>query len=303
MNLISAFKNFQTQYSKDPQTTQKIRRYIETSSNKDVPVERGIAAVEDYIRSLRNRKIKHIMVYLDFVSWLKQNVSDSIQSNFPKDYVTSTRRIELIKYLQEPHSREDITEQLVVNERTLNSDFKALEDGIDVLGCTLKVKFRKYDREGRITVDGCEYHSSCNPVFLPLNMTELFLLTNIIPNYLTNTELCDSYKSILKKIYPQLTDYSLGLMKIEKSDFPDTRSLYKFEYETLLKSHIYQLVYFLKRGEEATFVIVDNGKPKEIKGTIDNFSGDTFIIRNQTGRLTVKIENYLGVKDLHKTYK
>ena len=236
MNLISAFKNFQTQYSKDPQTTQKIRRYIETSSNKDAPVERGIAAVEDYIRSLRNRKIKHIMVYLDFVSWLKQNVSDSIQSNFPKDYVTSTRRIELIKYLQEPHSREDITEQLVVNERTLNSDFKALEDGIDVLGCTLKVKFRKYDREGRITVDGCEYHSSCNPVFLPLNMTELFLLTNIIPNYLTNTELCDSYKSILRKIYPQLTDYSLGLMKIEKSDILTRLGLEKNKY-ILLSAH------------------------------------------------------------------
>ena len=305
MTLFTAFRQFQTQYTKDPQTTQDIKRYIESNASiKNKNVESGIVEVEDHIRSIRNRKIKHIMVYLDFVCWLKNNVNKSIQSNIPKDYVTSTRRIELVKYLQQPHSRSDITEQFVINDRTLNSDFKALENGIDVLGCTFKVRFKKYDRDGRITIDESLYHSSCNPLFLPLNMTELFLLTNVIPNFLTRyDELSDSYQSLLKKLYPQLTDYCLDLMKIDKHTISNENRPYEFEYDLLVRSNFNKLVYFLKREEEATFIVDENGTPTEIKGVITNISDDSFKIKTKTGSVLIGLDKYLGVKDFDKTYK
>ena len=305
MNLITAYNSFLRQYKSDPQAALRIRQYLMTHQDIGVEkVEDGVRDLEYHIKSIQNRKIKYINVLLDFAKWLKKNDYPNLTTTLTKDYVALTRRIELIKYLQEPHSRDEIQDELIISERTLNSDFAALENGIEVLGTILKVNFKKYDRDGRYVVDNYNYHSSCNPLFLPLNMTELFLLTNVIPERIKDNEgLKESYNAILKKIEPQLTAYAKRQMQIGDGDELGECKPYVFEYDTLKTNAFNQLVYFLKRSEKAIFVFDDNGERKEIKAKVVNLEHDYFVLADGKSQISVKYEQFIGVKDFDKVYK
>ena len=260
-----------------------------------------IYELEELLTIIKSNKYGCINAYNKFLKYLKDS-GYNFKSNLPKNYETVTRRLELIKFLQKPKTRDQILEEFLIKRRTLDEDFAALEKGIDFCGTKLKIKLSQYDRKGRRTIDNDNYSSSCNPIGLALNMTELYLLTNVVPNQIENHEVKRLYENIIKKIYPQLSDYALGLMKIEDCS---TTNKFEIEYEQLKDDVFNQLLYFMKREEdkECTIIYQQNGERKEIKGFISQGSNSSFIVRNKETETEINYIDFIGIEDFKKSYE
>ena len=175
--------------------------------------------------------------------------------------------------------------------------------GIDFCGTKLKIKLSQYNREGRKTIDSDNYSSSCNPIGLPLNMTELYLLTNVVPNQIENEEVKRLYGAIIRKIYPQLSDYARELMKIKDCSITNK---FEFEYEQLRNDAFEQLMYFMKRerDKECTVIYQENGERKETKGFISEGNDNScFIVGNKENRTKIQYIDFIGIKDFEKNYE
>lgn len=255
--------------------------------------------LEELLTTIKSNKYGCINAYNKFLKYLKDS-GFNVKSNLPKNYETLTRRLELIKFLQKPKTRKEILDEFLFNRRTLDEDFSSLEKGIEFCGTKLKIKLSQYAREGRKTVDNENYSSSCNPIGLALNMTELYLLTNVVPNQIENDEVKRLYNSIIRKIYPQLSDYARELMNIE--DF-STSNKFEIEYEQLKNDNFDQLVYFMKRDKKCTIVYQQNGERQEIKGFISQGSNSSFIVRNEETETEIKYIDFIGIEDFKKNYE
>ena len=256
--------------------------------------------LEELLTTIKSNKYGCVNAYNKFLKHLKDR-GLNVRSTLPKNYETVTRRLELIKFLQKPKTRQKILDEFLINRRTLDEDFATLEKGIDFCGTKLKIKLSQYDREGRRTIDCDNYSSSCNPIGLALNMTELYLLTNVIPNQIENDEVRRLYGSIIRKIYPQLSDYAMELMKIEDLS---TSNKFEIEYEQLKNDSFNQLMYFMKREKECTIIYQQNGERKEIKGTISLANNNScFIVKNNEKETEIKYIDFIGIEDFKNYYE
>ena len=74
--------------------------------------------------------------------------------------------------------------------------------------------------EDDIDANDLKLRSSVHPVVLPLNLTEVYLLTGgIFSNLGRNHPEYDAYKSIADKIYSQLSDYGKECIRMSGHDF------------------------------------------------------------------------------------
>ena len=125
-------------------------------------------------------------------------------------------KIKLIKYLHKPQTISNCAEHLIVDERTVRRYIAEKEIKINNVRIPFGIqKMHHYeyysdakDANGFSTNE--EYNkSSVHPIFLPLNLTEVYMLTNGILDILgTNHPLYKHYKEIANKIYSQLSDYA-----------------------------------------------------------------------------------------------
>lgn len=309
MNLKKMFSNFynkalegETEIGK--RNLRNLKERINSLDLKD-DLEDDIYTLELNIETIKSNKYGCVNAYNKFLSYLKSK-GYKISSSLKKNYETSTRRLELIKFLQTPKTEEEILKEFMISERTLDTDFAEIQKGIEFCGFPLKVKLSVHESDGRRTIsDGNKkYCSSCNPIGLALNMTELYLLTKVIPNQLKNKETRDWYEQIISKIYPQLSDNAKELLKIEDDS---ESNIYEVEYEQLKNKASNQLVYFMKREKMITVIYDDNGKRKEVKGKIRFNYGDnnenTFIIYNGNGETIINYTNLIGIKDFEELYE
>lgn len=301
MNIKEEFNEFykSARYKDNKEYFTKLCEIIKSMENP------SLYEIEDYIRGVRSTKTRFIYAYNDFIKHLKAKGFD-VSSGLPKNYDTQTRRLELIKFLQTPRTREDILNEFLINERTFNTDKKELENGIEVCGVRLKVKISTYNRNGNNTVDDEKYVCSCHPIFIALNATELYLLSKVIPDAIKdNYELSKAYSEILEKIYPQLTDYALKMIDVELNDFSNNeKANYKWE-STLLKHDVFKrLVYCIKQDREFTILYNnDNGMICEVTGYVRDISNNPFYVENKNGKTFIRIENFIDIKNFFETYK
>jgi len=265
------------------------------SEKKDLQEE--IDDLEETITTITSNKYGCVNSYYKFLKYLKDNGYKNLKSNLAKNYETVTRRLELIKFLQTPKTREQILDEFLINSRTLDGDFSSLEKGIEFCGTKLEIKLSQYERQGRRTVDNEKYSSSCNPIGLPLNMTELYLLTNVVPNQIENEDVKRLYNNVIRKIYPQLSKHALALMNIEDC-FASNK--FEFEYEQLVNDAFNQLMYFMKRESDKECIIIyqKNGERKEIKGFVCQGSDNScFAIKNASGKTEIKYIDFIGIDE------
>lgn len=258
--------------------------------------------IEDYIRSVRSTKTRFVYAYKDFYDFLKRK-GEKVSSNLPKNYDTQTRRLELIKYLQTPRTREDILNEFLINERTFDIDKKELEKGIEVCGVKLIVKISSYNRNGNNTIDNEKFVCSCHPFFVALNATELYLITKVIPDAIkNNNELYRAYSDILSKIYPQLSDYALKMIDVELNCI-NNETNYLWESETLKNDTFKRLVYCLKQEREFTILYNKDGIISEVTGFVRDITNNPFYVETKTDKVYIRNENFIDVKDFFDNYK
>lgn len=120
----------------------------------------------------------------------------------------------------------------------------------------------------------CELKSTVHPVVLPLNLTEVFMLTNHLIDISKGTEDEELYRQIANKIYPQLSDYAKK--KIGNKYGLSERGLVEYTKEENT------LQYALKSGKTISFVLDDgteiNGKIKYGENGYEIDNGNTKIL-------------------------
>ncbi len=161
--------------------------------------------IDHYVRSLRQGKESTRRIIVQFYQYLMDEEGMGIHSDLFDERLFDypfERQLEIAKYLCEPKTTGEIAEHFKIDNRTARDDLQALEDGIEVLGTTVRIEKEK---KGRTYYYRCTMH----PVFLPLNLTEAYAMTVYLENKISSTDM-NSYviDNVINRIKLQLSDYA-----------------------------------------------------------------------------------------------
>lgn len=203
--------------------------------------------LDEYVDCLKSARETTRQIVVMFYEFLKEYDGEDIDSPlFEKKYYDYPfeRQLEIAKYLHEPKSRTDIQEHFSIDERTLRADLLQLEEGIQVLGATIRIQKEEEHREIYTSV-------TMHPVFLPLNLTEVYALTVYLDKVIENDPNADVIRNVSERIKCQLSDYAWNKL------FPDEERIYR-ENEYISDSHLARsragiIGYLLKSGAKCKF--------------------------------------------------
>ena len=123
-------------------------------------------------------------------------------------------KIKLTKFLHNKHTRKEIEEYLSVDKRTRQRYMKEIDDNntVSFLNTEYPLYFQRKKsivlgdsdkRSDKAIFDDAEYQSTVHPVFLPLNLTEVYALTTHLLD-ICGDQQKDIYRGIAEMIYSQL---------------------------------------------------------------------------------------------------
>lgn len=281
-NLVDDFERFWYQRPSDLKVRNESRML--KSFKRKLSSCHSTEEIDHFILESKTRKETMRKIAVEFYKYLRQK-GIKVQSELDNirfyDYPFE-RQLEIAKYLHEPHTNEEIMQQFSIgDERTLREDLEALRDGIEVMGTTIQIQEEKLGRKKH-------YRSTLHPVFLPLNLTEIYALTVYMPNILDHSNpnaeiICD----IARRIKAQLSDYALKRLFPNETELLDTPvELRYINDEQLARSRRGLLMYLMKSGEHCNFFI--NGTKKE--GRIQYDDGKYFVICKDGEKLDANLE-------------
>jgi hypothetical protein len=222
--------------------------YIRNNTNQFLNAT--VNGIQSYRRD-KNSLNKNIRDFMLFLRTHHQIMID-VDTFFPplKYKEKSERMIEILKYLQEqPKTRGEIAQHFGISERALNDDLNELQSGsYSFRGYNMKINLRRGDNT---------YDSTIHPVFLPLNLSEVYALTIGLKMTGQGTVFEDIYSYIADSIFDQLSPYGqrrIGEKAKETNVYlsSDHNKTYRFEEdllnEKLQQQRRYLFSYYLKSG-------------------------------------------------------
>ena len=209
------------------------------------------------IAAYRNGRETMRRITVAFYEYIQKQTGIRIESTlYAKRFFNYSfeRQLEIAKYLHEPHSGKEIAEKFDIDTRTMRADIEALRNGIEVLGTDIQIREERHGRK-------IYYRSTLHPVFLPLNLSELYALTVYMPRMVKrlepNTQIIEDIVSCIKS---QLSDYAKSrLFPDEEWDENPGRVSYRDD-EKLAKSREGIYMYLRKSGRQCSFFL--NGEKK-----------------------------------------
>lgn len=142
-------------------------------------------------------------------------------------------------------SREDIAEQFGFSKNTLDIYINELKKGATILGSSVQIKLRNRSNN---------YDSTIHPVFLPLNLSEIYFLTAVLPSLLKDKAYVDTAEGIANAVHSQLSVYAKKIIDpiLKKKGLEYLINDYGLAY----KAEGYDFIYYEKSGEKC---IVEHG--------------------------------------------
>ena len=228
-----------------------------------------VEAIDKYVCNQTSRKETVRKIMVAFFKYLEQEKGEEILSvlfdtrfyDYPFE-----RQLEIAKYLHEPRKLVEIEEHFNISDETRKKDIRALEEGIEVMGA--RISIHKERRHGEVY-----YKSTLHPVFLPLNLTEVYALTTYLEQKLDpddkNTEMI---LSISERIKGQLSDtaykklYHHNRIKAIDNSYVDDESLARDQKGIRM--------YLMKRDKYCPFL----WEGKEYAGTVKYRDDDEYIV-------------------------
>ncbi len=170
------------------------------------------------------------------------------------------RLVDLLKVLQEGKTREELREHYSISNNPLRKDMDALIYGTKILG--QKVKIRNIQEENRKIT----YQSTVHPIFLPLNLTEVYQMTVGLKllERSQNTIMGETLSYIADNIFCQLSEYAREVIRRKGIDqgicFPEENNFHLFngsrDEETVATQSIDNaLSYAWKSGALCTIIL------------------------------------------------
>jgi len=208
----------------------------------------------DGVQSYQRNKKKLNNYVRDFLKFFgsQNDIPMDIETYFPplKFMEKTERMIEILKYLhEEPKTREEIADHFGISERQLNKDLSELQNGdYSFLGYNMKINLERRKNT---------YDSTIHPVFLPLNLSEVYALTIGLKLTGKGTAFEDVFNYVSDCIYDQLSAYGQSRIseKAKEKSVPfsdEHQKAYRYEKEILntnLKQKRSQMIaYYLKSG-------------------------------------------------------
>lgn len=252
MEFLDMFKCFISQKNKTihfGKGTESVKKWI----LKDLESGKSLEEIESKIISRHSKTARDMM--LDYYTFMKEKYSIDYETGLNEviSINNETERIlELIKLVHEKKSRDELMYELGVQDSTFSEDLKKIRDGFTLLGNTIKL-----DLKSR-TIDGQKCYisdSTCHPIFLPLNLTEIYALTVYLPTLLKksydNNASLEIINNIVSRVRAQLSDYALEIIDNNREEnieydynYPtsfvsekDQMSNKEWLYMNLMKSH------------------------------------------------------------------
>jgi len=220
----------------------------------------SIADIDDYVLGLKNaRESTRRIIVLFYEYLLKEKKVKKIVSVLPDmrfyDYPFE-RQLEIAKYLHTPKTPAEIREHFFIDERTVRADLQQLEDGIEVLGSTIRIE---KDKKGR----QISYKTTVHPVFLPLNLTEAYAMTVYLDKTIDNNDPnAQIIRDISERIKFQLSDYAWNRLFPKEERYKRNNDY--LNDEVLARSREGIICYLMKSGQKCRFI----WKDKEYVGRI-----------------------------------
>lgn len=233
-------------------------------------------ALDFYICSLKKGKETSRKVVVDFyhhleeTGYAKEIVSSLYEKHF-YDYPFE-RQLEIAKFLHEEKTPADIQRHFDIDERTMRKDLQELEEGIQVLGSTIQIQKEKHGRS-------YYYRTTLHPVFLPLNLTEVYALTvylnRVIADHDPNAQII---RNISARVRSQLSDYAMNRIYPEDS-YERGQNTY-LDDEQMARQREGIVMYLMKSGQLCRFI----WKEEEYSGRIRYRDGN-YLIQLESGEL------------------
>lgn len=249
-------------YKLQSQSHTKINEYL--NSLKDAKVDEDIAYILDKkVVHSGNEKLRALI--LNFYDYLLKEFNINTNSNLKDKKLINNpllRELEIAKYLHKRPNRDEIKNEFNIENRELRKELADLKSGITILDTDIKLDIR--DIKSR----KLECISTVHPIFLPLNLTEVYALMTYLPELLDKSydPNKDVIYDILEKIKPQLTEYAIS--KITLRDLNDIRPKFYEEGELIEKGKRWQILNAMKSGCNCIFYLEN----ETIEGKIYNSS-------------------------------
>ena len=249
---------------------------------------------------------------LSFTNYLKETwrIDLELGEVFERETINPYERlVDLLKTLNEGMTKKQLEEHYSISRKTLKKDIDKLIMGTRIFG--QKVIIRDIERErGKIT---CQ--SSIHPVFLPLNLTEVYYLT-VFLKQLSNSKdtfMSSIFRDLANRIYCQLSEYARH--KIDKKglqagiEFPEVEDFQLYsgsrdEEKMARKSKESTLTYLWKAGAPCT-IHLNNENMDILTDVYIDYAFDTgeiFIKNNLEGKREEKID-IDKILDIKFTYR
>ncbi|NLZ51826.1 MAG: hypothetical protein GX892_01530 [Thermoanaerobacteraceae bacterium] len=252
-------------------------------------------AIDSILISYRRNKAKLVDFISGFCRFLQQEEGIVIEASvFSAEIIDdpAERRIRIACFLHEPKEMKEIVSHFFASERTIRKDLAALRDGITFMGQRIQIE---KVREGR----KIRYKSTLHPIFLPLNLTEVYILTvGLLSAVPENHPFYMFYEYLAKFIFSQLSGYGKKII-YDAAAAEDTGYMFSSAFKisggyrdepTLIRRREGALAYMMKRGEECDITYIENGSNKKICGRIRFSSKNASVIEVKTNTGVKEIE-------------
>ena len=219
------------------------------------------AKLDDYVKSLRSGKESTRKIVVRFYKYLmdKKRFKEIESDLYDKDFYGAVfeRQLEIAKFLHKERSVDEISEYFCIAKRTVRKDLQALEEGITVFDTTIQITKEKIKRK-------YYYRTTLHPVFLPLNLTEVFAMTIYLDKAIKDDNPNKNIiSSISSRIKGQLSDYAIETLFPD--DIEDEVKNYYVDDEQLAMQRENVQMYLMKRGLMCRFI----WKGQEYRGRFD----------------------------------
>ncbi len=253
-----------------------------TSTSQAQQVIEGI--VVDIIQSETRDKAKTAARFKEFLTYLNKyyQVDIHIDEVLPQVFsYEAERQLDLVKMLHEPLTKGELVERYAVSEKTLAKDLNALGCGKFFLGQEIRLEEAE---EGEM-----KYVSSAHPVFMAMNLSEIFTLTIGLIQLGKKTAMESTYNHIAHVVYNQLSPYAKNLIRQRGEElgiyFRENQGYRRYRQEKECKEGSMEnaLLYAVKSGKRCKISYIASEKIIEKSGHIRWIDFSTYKLLEQPG--------------------
>lgn len=218
------------------------------------------------------------------------------------------RQIKIMKALHEPNTRKNICQKFEINDRTFRNYYNN-DDPIVIDNVELNFHVNEIERSLDITIDGVDQENvngientmllknSVHPILLPLNLTEIYMLTNgLLDTFEKDSEIYNNYKHLVEKIYSQLSPYAKKRIGYNRHNLQILDRV-KYESEVVLYDKVNSSRFmYAEKTREKVKVIFEDGS--SLIGRVNRKRGGDLIIEDADTGKEIDVENLGAIKKI-----